>query len=416
MNGSSHPTVAVIGAGIVGTTTALDLLRAGFDVTLIDAQPAGSGASFGNAGMISPDSPIPLSVPGVLCKVPGFLMDPLGPLAIRPSYFLTALPWLLKWASECRFDRVLATSDAMRSLQLSAFNCYRELLGQEHFADLIKVDGQIYYWEGEGPPLKEPIRDAIYERHGVIVEALDLRELRRLVPALTPAASHAILLPKNGHTVNPQRLVQTIAALFIDAGGTSRQENVLKVMPEGSGYRLITGVANHLFDKIVVAAGAWSQRLLAPLGYRFPLETERGYHITIPRPNIQPPVIPVLCLNTPAGVSPLDGGLRCAGTDEFAGLDAPMNEKRATIMLRTTQNMLPGLNIDDYSIWMGHRPSLPDSLPIIDYAPNHKGLFLAFGHAHAGMTSAPLTGRLITELIAGRQPSIDVRPFRATRF
>lgn len=411
-----RPTVAVIGAGIVGTTAALNLLRAGFDVTLFDAQEPGSGASFGNAGMISPDWCLPHSYPAMLLRIPGYLTDPLGPLTIRRSYFLTSLPWLLKWTWQCRFERALAISDALRSLHVPAFDCYRELLGQKKFADLIKTTGQVYYWESALPPHRQPVPDAIYARHGVVAETLDLGELRRLVPSLTPKASHATLFPRNGHTVNPHRLVQAIASLFAQAGGTMRQERVLKIIPENSRYRLVTGIANHRPDRIVVAAGAWSQRLLAPLGYRFPLETERGYHITVPRPNIEPPAVPVLCENTPAAASPLDGGLRCAGTIEFAGLDAPMNEQRATIMLRRTQDMLPGLKIDDYSIWMGHRPSFPDSLPVIDEAPNHKGLVFAFGHAHNGMTGAALTGRLVTQLIAGRQPSINLRPFRATRF
>jgi glycine/D-amino acid oxidase-like deaminating enzyme len=412
----SQQAIAVIGAGIVGSSVALELRRAGRAVTLIDAQTPGSGASFGNACMISPDFCIPASIPGMLKKVPGWLRDPLGPLAIRPAYFPKALPWLLRWAKAGRLDRVLAGSDALRSLHLPAFDRYREMLGPKHFADLIRTNGQIYYWEGEGAPATQPVRDAIWQRHGVVTEALPLEQLRKLVPALTPHATSAVLFPKNGNTINPQRLVQTIAALFTEAGGTLVQQNVLKIIPESDGYRIVTGTGNLRAQAVVIAAGAWSQRLAAPLGYRFPLETERGYHVTFHRPNVQPPPMPILCSNRPAAASPLDDGIRCAGSVEFAGLDAPMNEKRATIMLKRAQGLLPGLEIKHYSIWMGHRPSFPDSLPVIDRAPRHRGLFFAFGHGHSGMSSGPMTGKLIAELVADRRPSVDLNPFRTTRF
>jgi glycine/D-amino acid oxidase-like deaminating enzyme len=408
--------VAVIGAGIVGACAALSLQRAGQPVTLIDGQPPGSGASFGNAGMISPDFCVPMSVPGMLRKVPGWLLDPLGPLAIRPAYLPTVLPWLLRWARAGRLDRVLAGSDALRALHGRAFDLYRELLGPEHFAALIRTTGQIYYRDGDEAPAGEPIRDAIWQRHGVVAEPLDVRELRRLFPALTPRAGHAIFRPHAGHTVNPQRLVQTLVELFSLAGGVLRQENVLKILPEGTGYRLVTGIANHLFEQVVVAAGAWSERLVRPLGYRLPLESERGYHITIARPNVAPPPMPVLCSNRPASASPLDDAIRCAGSIEFAGLDAPMNEARAKVMLERTQAMLPQLKIEHYAMWMGHRPSFPDSLPVIARAPKHPGLVFAFGNGHSGMTGAPMTGRLVAELVAGRQPSIALSPFSATRF
>jgi glycine/D-amino acid oxidase-like deaminating enzyme len=408
--------VAVIGAGIVGATTALYLRRAGHEVTVFDPLPPAGGASFGNAGMISPDSCTPIASPGMLRKVPGWLRDPLGPLAIRPGYFVQALPWLLKWIAAGRFDRVIAGSDALRALHVPAFDCYRELLGTAHFNDLIRINGQIYFWEGATTEQMKPVREAIRARHNLSVEPLDLDTLRQMVPALTREASQAIILPKNGHTVNPGRLVQTIAQLFRDAGGLLRHENVLKLLHEDGAYRLVTNAANHRFARVVVAAGAWSQRLLRPLGVRLPLETERGYHVTIPNPNVSAPPMPVLCYNKPFGLSPIEGGIRLAGTVEIAGLDAPMNEQRALILIRRAKTMLPALEVGEYSMWMGHRPSFPDSLPVIGEAPGHPRLFLAFGHGHSGLTGGPPTGRLIAQLIGGRQPSIDLAPFSPARF
>ncbi|MEM5388846.1 FAD-binding oxidoreductase [Paraburkholderia phymatum] len=408
--------IGIIGAGIVGVSVALTLQREGWDVTIIDGLPPGSGASFGNQCMISPDLCVPMSIPGMLRKVPRWLSDPLGPLAIKPSYFPRVAPWLLEWSRAGRFDRVLARSDAMRSLHNGAFDAYRELLGAREFSKHIRTEGQVCYWEGKEPPEEQPVQDVLWERHGVVAEDLPLEDLYHYVPSLTRDVSKAIILPKNGHTTNPQRLVLKIAQLFEEAGGTIKQENVLKIIPESEGYRLVTGIANHRFSQVVVAAGAWSQRLLAPLGYRLPLETERGYHVTIEHPNVELPTVPILCLNRPAGISPLDGSIRATGSIEFAGLDAPMNEKRADVQIRRTEQMLPGLKIKDYSIWMGHRPSFPDNLPVIDRAPNHRGLFFAFGHSHSGMTSAPATGRHIAALIGGRESHINLAPFSASRF
>jgi D-amino-acid dehydrogenase len=408
--------VAVIGAGIVGVTAGLYLRRAGHEVTLFDPLPPGGGASFGNAGMISPDSCTPVALPGMLREVPGWLRDPLGPLAVPPAYLPQALPWLLKWIAAGRFDRVLAGSDALRALHVSAFECYRELLGPANFSELIRTNGQIFVWEGPENPVMKPVREAILARHKVAVEELDIEVLRQMVPGVTRTVSRAIIMTKNGHTVNPGRLVRTLGTLLGEVDGVFRHENVLKLLREDDAYRLVTNAGNYRFDKVVVTAGAWSQRLLRPLGVRLPLESERGYHMTIPNPPVAPPPVPLVCMNKPAGVSPFEGGIRLAGTVEIGGLDAPMNEQRALIMLRRAKTLLPALAAEDYSIWMGHRPSFPDSLPVIGAAPGHPGLLLAFGHGHTGMTGGPPTGRLIAQLVSGRPPSIDLAPYSPARF
>jgi D-amino-acid dehydrogenase len=406
--------VFVVGAGIVGLSAALYLRRAGVDVTVLDPLPPGGGASFGNAGLLSVEACVPVAMPGMLRQVPGWLRDPLGPLAVRPAYLPKALPWLLRWAAAGRIDRVEAASKALRALHVGAFDRYRELLGY-HFDDLVRLSGQVHVWDSAEPSKNEAIYHRLCAENGVVAEPLGPDELRQLIPELRHGVARAVFLPKNGHTVNPQRLTQTLARLIAEAGGEIRQERVLKLVPEEGHYRIVTNTTNHAAARIVLAAGAWSRQLLAPLAIDLPLETERGYHVIVKDPNLLPR-IPVLHRGRGFSITPMETGLRVAGTVEIGGLDLPMNEERARILLRQVQTMLPGLEPREHSLWMGFRPSFPDSLPVIDAAPGRPGLYLAFGHGHTGMTGGAPTGKLVMELVTGQTPSIDLYPFRATRF
>ncbi len=414
--GSDLAEVAVVGAGIVGLASAVFLQRGGVRVTVFDALPPGGGASFGNAGLLSVESCVPIALPGMLRRVPGWLSDPLGPLAVDPRYVVKALPWLLAWVRAGRMEKVLAASAALRALHSAGLEHYRALLGPEHFHDLIRTSGQVHVWEGERVSHEERISRELLQRHGAVSETLGPHELRQLIPEISPAVSRAAFLPKNGHTVNPRRLVETLAALLSEAGGALRHERVMKLLPQaGAGLRLVTNSGDHRFAKVVVASGAWSKQLVAPLGVRLPLETERGYHAMVRNPSFELR-IPVLHKTRAFAATPMEGGLRFAGTVEIAGLERPMNEKRAEAVLRQGRALFPALRGEEVSIWMGYRPSLPDSVPVIDEVAAHPGLFIACGHGHTGMTAGAATGRLVSELVLGRPPVIDRTPYRLARF
>ncbi|HKO08471.1 MAG TPA: FAD-binding oxidoreductase, partial [Alphaproteobacteria bacterium] len=262
----------------------------------------------------------------------------------------------------------------------------------------------------------ERISRELWARHGVVTETLGPHELNQLIPEISPAVSRAVLFPNNGHTVNPQRLLDTLAMLLREAGGSLHHERVMKILPqEGAGFRVLTNNGDHRFAKVVVAGGAWSKRLLAPLGVRLPLETERGYHAMVRNPSFSLR-IPVLHKTKAFGATPMEGGLRFAGTVEIAGLDIPMNERRAEAVLSQGRALFPSLRGEDVSIWMGYRPSLPDSVPVIDEVAVGRGLFIACGHGHTGMTAGAVTGRLVSELVLGKTTMIDPRPYRLARF
>jgi glycine/D-amino acid oxidase-like deaminating enzyme len=409
--------VLVIGAGVAGLSAALYLQRSGRQVTVIDPLPPGGGASFGNAGMISADTAVPIALPGMLRKVPGWLTDRLGPLSVHPRYFPKALPWLLRWVEASRMPRVLAISDAMRALHRDAFACWKELLGPERFYDLIRPVGQVHVWESETESETAALERKLRERHGIPSEVLNADDLGQMFPGISRKIRRGVLVPGNGYTVSPQRLVRTLGELLQQAGGRIEAERAMKIIPRegGRGYMAMTNVAYRPATEIVIAAGAWSRQLLDPLWLRVPLETERGYHAMLPTPGIE--VKTTISNKTRSfGVTPMEDGLRVAGTVEIAGLEAPPDERRAEALLEHVRDMFPGANLRDHRFWMGFRPSTPDSLPILGQAPGRPGLHLAFGHGHFGMTGGPPSGRLLSRLINGQDPEIDPAPYVPTRF
>ena len=409
--------VVIIGAGVVGLSTALYLLRTGRNVIVIDPLPPPGGASFGNAGMISADTSVPIALPGMLRKVPSWLTDPLGPLAVRPSYLPRALPWLARWIAAGRMPRVLKISDAMRALHRNAFLCWQELLGAQHFSELVRQTGQVHVWETDQETEGAVLDRRLRERHGIPSQILSQGDLRTMFPGISSAVRRGVLIPGNGYTISPQRLVRTLHRLFVDEGGRVLPEVVMKIIPraEGSAYDLMTNVGVHRCRQIVVAAGAHSVRLLKPLGIHVPLETERGYHVMLPEANVSFATA-VSNKTRSCGITPMADGLRVAGTVEIAGLEAAPDERRAQALLTNIRAMFPDVNIEGHRFWMGFRPSTPDSLPILGEVVGRPGLFLAVGHGHFGMTGGPPSGELVADLVNGATPKLDPSAYSPLRF
>ena len=404
---------AVIGAGVAGLSAALYLQRSGHCVTVFDPMPPAGGASYGNAGLICNDIVVPVGLPGLLRKVPGWLADPEGPLVVRPSYFPKALPWLIKRVAASRLSRVLEISDAMQAMHRDSIACWRELLGEHSFDDLVRNVGYVRIWLGDAE--LSSIERTLYDRHAIPIQSLDARALRDLYPAIAPDFRRGMLLPGNAYTISPQRIVRTLGERLLAEGGAIVAERTLKIVREGNGWRLINNISNRIARRVVVAAGAWSRELLDPLGVRVALETERGYHAMLPSPNIQLP-IPISYKDGGFAMASMETGLRAAGTVEIAGLHATPDERRAQILIGRVKRVFPTLAHGEPAYWMGHRPSTPDTLPIVGPVDRHPGLFLTLGHGHFGMTGGPPSGRLVAQIVNGEKPSIDPAPFSASRF
>jgi D-amino-acid dehydrogenase len=408
--------IVVIGAGIVGVSCASYLLRDGHPVTLLDRDGPGEGASRGNAGALSPGSCVPLALPGVFRKIPGWLLDPEGPLTIRPAYLLSALPWLTRFSLAARAARVAQVADALLALHSRVFECYEPLVQAAGCRDLIRRAGTLAVYRGEAAYSASRGEWAMREQRGVPVQALDSRALRDLVPELSAAYTHGVMLPEHGHVADPHRLVRALAQAFVAAGGRLERVDVRGLRRNGEGtVSVLSDRGEVRAARIVLAAGAWSAMLARTVGLRLPLETQRGYQVTLADPGIAPR-IPVTDADAKFYATPMEDGLRVAGTVEFAGLEAPPDFRRARRLLEQVVRLYPKARVDRFTEWMGHRPCLPDSLPAIGAPAGMPDVMLAFGHGHNGMTSGPVTGRLIADLVAGRAPFIDPSPYAADRF
>jgi D-amino-acid dehydrogenase len=412
--------IGVIGAGIIGVAVASALQREGHAVFVIDPEEPGRGASFGNAGLFGTSSVAPMAMPGILRQVPGWLRDPLGPLAVRWRYLPFVLPWLIRYVAAARAERVEREARALRDLLGRAVDTLAPLVEAAGAGAILHRRGSLFLYPSPAHFARDRRVWELRQRNGVVWEELDAAGLRRLEPSLSANCAFGIFVRANGHTSDPHGLVTALArhlaargAVFHRTAATGfalERERLLAIRTRGGDIAA---------DAAVIAAGAFSRPLAAALGDSVPLESERGYHLMIRDPEVQLR-LPVADQAGKYMATPMASGLRLAGTVELAGLKAPPNWQRARILLRQARGLFPALR-ESYaeerlSLWMGHRPALPDSLPVIGRSRRCADIFYAFGHGHIGMAASGMTSMLIADLVAGRQPSIDITPFRASRF
>lgn len=418
--------IAVIGAGIVGICQALYLQRAGYQVCLIDRKGIAEECSKGNAGHFATEQVFPLADPSLLSELPKILLDPAGPFRVQPNYFLQAMPWLLRFLLNMKPRRVRANTDAIKALNQRAIAAYQPLIEDSGLSSLLSLNGSLLVFE---QPINEKsvrlYQSFLAELVGV--ELLDRDQTLALEPNLSSAVQSSLFFTEVGHSVNPERLCKALADHFLVKGGEYLQAEVKGLDDLGHGVRLTTdkqsdgeGVQPELFDRVVIATGAWSKSLLKPLGYSAPLDTERGYHLMVPIDNLLQR--PVASAERKFIITPMESGLRLAGTVEFAGLKAKPNYRRAEMLLPQAQALLqpqllsPQQSVKDLDRWMGFRPSLPDSLPVMGRAKNHPGIFFNFGHQHLGLTWAAICAEQMSQYISSETTDIDLSAYSIDRF
>ena len=405
---------------MVGVCAASWLQRDGHKVFIVEAGEPGHGASFGNAGALNASSVTPVSMPGVMWNVPRWLFDPLGPLSLRWSYLPFIAPWLTRFILAGAPDKVHAQARALRPLVGATLEALTPLVQHAGAQDLVHRLGHLYVYRSAQGLEKDRLAWELRRENGVETDEFNADELRQLEPALSREYVRGILVRENGHTSNPLGLVQRLLDHFLRNGGELEHARASGFRLDGSRLTAIrTDHGELAADAAIVCAGAWSKPLAAALGDHIPLETERGYHLMIRDPEIMPR-IPIADADGKFVATPMETGLRFAGTVELAGLAAPPDWRRARILLAQGRKMLPGLAAshpeERISVWMGHRPSLPDSLPVLGPSRGSPDVIYAFGHGHVGMTAAPMTGKIVADLVAGRPPAIDIAPFAAGRF
>lgn len=407
--------VVVIGAGIVGICCANYLQRDGHAVTVLDSVPPGGSTSFGNLGSMAPGSCVPLATPGVLRKVPRWLLDREGALHIAPRRLAAALPWLMRFAASAAPDRVRDIAAALNALHAPVFECYAPLLKAARAEDLVRRPGQLYVFESEASFAHSQFEIDLRRSYGERQQIVGAEEIRQLEPALASRFVRGVYLPDAGHCVNPEQLVLRLAETLARNGGTIAAERVMSLRPQDVGcVEVVSDVRVRRADRVVIAGGAWSNGLLRPLGAAVPLESLRGYHVVLRK--AQMPRMALRFAEAKLMATPMAMGLRIGGTIEIAGLKAQPSPARARALARLGAGMFREADPDGYTEWMGHRPGTPDSLPVIGPLPAYPSIHCAFGHGQTGLTGAATTGRLVADLIAGRAPMIDPVPYRPDRF
>lgn len=409
--------IAIIGTGIVGTCTAAWLQRDGHRVTFFDPRPPGEACSFGNAGSLSPSACLPVGMPGMWKKVPRWLLDPLGPLTVRWRYAPRVVPWLAAMLRHSSREEVTRIAAALRGLLAPIFDCYDPIVAAAGADALVRRTGCLYVYSSRETAAQWAWGMNLRRSLGVQLIDIGETELAALEPDLRGRFRFGILAPENGSTPDPSALVKALHAHATRLGAITVQRAVTGFTRHGrtiTAVRTDDGEATSV-DGVVVAAGAWSARLAAALGDRVPLETQRGYHVTVGSTNLSLRHT-VMASEHNLMVNPMAMGLRLAGTVEFAGLDAPPNFARAQALLRQGQALFPHMDTSRVTEWMGHRPCLPDSLPVVGPSSGADNGWLAFGHGHMGMCMGATTGREIAHLVSGRVPQVDLTPFRPTRF
>jgi D-amino-acid dehydrogenase len=409
--------IAVIGAGIVGLSSALYLQKDRHRVTIIDYRPPGSATSFGNAGAIVTNALEPTSTPGVLRSIPRYLLDRESAVRLKWSYLPTITPWLVRFLLESRPARVHHAASSLKPLLSGAYGAHLELAGLAGTTDLLRPTGWLKLYRTERGFAASALQRRLMDLHAIRYEVLGPDEIHQLEPSIARIFPKGLFHGESASIKLPKRLLEGYARAFVQSGGAFVQEQVqsLHVLADRQ-MALSCDLGLRKFDEVVIATGAWSKHFCRMLGDKAVLDTERGYHLNI-EPGQAGEVRRPLCFPEDGFViAPMDEGFRLTSGEELAGLDAAPDFTRIRRLLPKAREALPGLSDRVIREWMGRRPSTPDSLPVIGRSPRVKQVIYAFGHHHLGMTLGPITGRLVAQLVRGEEPAIDLSPYAVDRF
>ncbi|MGO4852095.1 NAD(P)/FAD-dependent oxidoreductase [Phaeovulum sp. W22_SRMD_FR3] len=407
--------VIVVGAGVVGLSAALAAQARGLSVCVIDREGPAAGASAGNAGAFAFTDILPLASPGILRKAPKWLLDPLGPLSVPPSYALQIAPWMFRFWRACAPSRVDHSTRAQTALMDLSKAELEPFLAASGTLPMLQKNGALQVYESAAELQASLPGWQARADHGIEFHHLTAREMADLQPGLAPRFTHGTFTPGWYSIADPKLYTLALAEKFTAQGGTLLTAEVTGLQPQEGGVLVQTAQGPQMAEQVVLAAGAFSHLLARGLGDKIPLETERGYNTTLPTDAFD------LRMQVTFGghgfvVSRLSTGIRVGGAVELGGLKLPPNFKRSEAMLTKAQAFLPGLKPTGGVQWMGFRPSLPDSLPAIGRASGSARVIYAFGHGHLGLTQSAGTARLVADLLTDRSAGFDLTPFSPQRF
>ena len=409
------PSVGVIGAGIQGVCISLCLVKKGFRVTLIDRdEPGSNSASYGNAGHFSPYASVPINRPDVLIDVPAMLFSATGPLSLKWNYVPKMIPWFIKFIKNCSRKKMMHTAKYMHQILDLALPAYDDLFKEIDVSGLVENRGIIYFWTNKDLKSRE-LEINIRKELGVEQQLLTAHEIHDLEPHIRKIYHSGIYYPSARHARNPKKILLKLFDLFLQKGGHFEKQNVNTINFSSDEKPIIkTNLNSYIFDKSVIACGAFSKKLTDEVNEKIPLDTERGYHVHF-KGHDHLLTRPVIFLNRGFGITPMEPGLRVVGTVEFGGLNNPISKKRIVNLVNNAKYLFPELT-EHYDEWLGFRPTLPDCLPVMGPSKNYKNLYYSFGHHHLGWTLGAISGKIMARMIAGENTNLDLSVYNSLRF
>ena len=406
--------IGIVGAGIQGISNALFLQKKGFSVTIFDRDEPGSpAASYGNAGHFSPYASVPINRPDVLTDVPAMLLSSSGPLALKWNYVPKMIPWFLKFIRNCTTKRMMHTAKNMHQILDLALPAYDELFDDIELGGLVEKKGILYIWNDQSLKSRE-LEINVRNELGVDQQEVTPKEIHDLEPNIKPIYHGGVYYQHGRHARNPKKILLKLYDLFLKKGGKFLKMNIKDINFNDEKPVIKAEMQSFLFDKIVIACGSFSKKLTDNLDEKIPLDTERGYHVhfkgcdhLLSRP--------VIFQNRGFGITPMEQGLRVVGTVEFGGLDNPLSKLRVKNLINNAKYMMGDLP-EHEDEWLGFRPTLPDYLPVIGPSKKYKNVFYCFGHHHLGWTLGPISGKIISGMIAEENTNLDLKPYSSLRF
>ena len=406
--------IGVVGAGIQGVSNALFLQKKGFDVTIFDKDEVGSpAASYGNAGHFSPYACVLMNRPDVLTDIPAMLLSSTGPLALKWNYVPKMIPWLLQFLRNCTTKKMMHTAKNMHQILDLALSAYDELFDDIELDGLVEKKGILYIWNDQSLKSRE-LEIKVRNELGVDQQVVSPKEIHDLEPNIKPFYHGGVYYKYGRHARNPKKILIKLFNLFLKKGGRFLKMNVQDINFDDEKPAIKTETQRYVFDKLVIACGAFSKKLTDNLGEKIPLDTERGYHVHFKNCD-HLLTRPVIFSNRGFGITPMEQGLRVVGTVEFGGLKNPLSKPRVKNLINNAKYMLGDLP-DHEDEWLGFRPTLPDFLPVIGPSKNYKNIFYCFGHHHLGWTLGPISGKIIAGMIAEENTNLNLSPYSTTRF
>jgi D-hydroxyproline dehydrogenase len=406
--------IGIIGAGIQGISNALFLQKKGFNVTIFDKDEPGSPvASYGNAGHFSPYACVLMNRPDILTDIPAMLLSSSGPLALKWNHVPKMIPWFLQFIRNCTSKRMMHTAKNMHQILDLALSAYDDLFEDIDLDGLVEKKGILYIWNDQSLKSRE-LEIKVRNELGVDQQVVSPKEIHDLEPKIKPFYHGGVYYKYGRHARNPKKILLKLFNLFLKKGGKFLKINVQDISFDGEKPSVKTETQRYIFDKLVIACGAFSKKLTDNLGEKIPLDTERGYHVHFKNCD-HLLTRPVIFQNRGFGITPMEQGLRVVGTVEFGGLKNPISKPRVENLINNAKYMLGDLP-EHEDEWLGFRPTLPDFLPVMGPSKNYKNIFYCFGHHHLGWTLGPISGKIIAGMIAEENTNLNLSPYSSTRF